>query len=83
MKFYCDVITRSRLQLINTPSLVNLMTFLRRPMIVKRELDGAVDESSVIKRFVNRMQLYISWEKSGGLYLMELGLTTGRLADKI
>ena len=36
-----------------------------------------------IKKFVNGMQLYITCEKSGGLYLAELGLTAGRLADEI
>ena len=55
VKFYCDVITRSRLQLINT----SIDTFFNklcaffiankegRPMMVKRNLDGAVKESSM------------------------------------
>ena len=54
IKFYCDVITRSHLQLINT----SIDTFFSklgvvlveeeqlRPMMVKRKLDGSVDESS-------------------------------------
>ena len=40
-----------------------------------------------IEKFVNRMQLYATCEKSGGLHLAEPGLTVGwqagRLADKI
>ena len=35
-----------------------------------------------IGKFVNPMRLYIPCEKSGGLRLAELGLTTGRLAGK-
>ena len=52
-KFYYDVINRSHLQLINTSIDVffsKLHAFLaeqrRRPVIIKRKLDGAVDESS-------------------------------------
>ena len=54
VKFYCYVITRSHLQLINT--LINtffskLRAFLveqeGRPMIVERKLHGTVDKSSV------------------------------------
>ena len=54
VKFYCDVITRSHLQLIN--SLINtffskLYAFLQnkeegRPVMVKRKLDGQVYKSS-------------------------------------
>ena len=33
-----------------------------------------------INRFVNPTLLYISFEKSGGLHIAELGLTAGRLA---
>ena len=32
------------------------------------------------KRFINRTQLYIPCEKSGGLHLVEPGLMAGRLA---
>ena len=53
VKLYCDVITRSCLQLINTSIntfLVNLAWNKEeeegRPVMVKRKLDGAVDESS-------------------------------------
>ena len=56
VEFYCDIITRSYLQTINTlidTFFSNLCTFLveqrrkGRPMMVKRKLDGAVDKSSV------------------------------------
>ena len=54
VKFYCDVITRSHLQLINTSIntfFSKLRAFLakqrRRRKAVKRKLDGTVDESSV------------------------------------
>ena len=55
VKFYCDVIARSRVQLINTSNSTffnKLYAFLleqRRTniMMVKRKLDGAVDESAV------------------------------------
>ena len=43
----------------------------------KRKLDGAVDESSVDQKFVNRTQLYITCEKTGGLHLVKPGLTAG------
>ena len=36
-----------------------------------------------IKKFVNLTQLYITCEKSGGLYLAEPGLMAGRQADEI
>ena len=52
-------------------------------MMVKRKLDGAVDESSAAKKFVNWTQLYITCEKSGGLHLAEPGLMAGWLADEI
>ena len=48
VKFYCDVIARSHLQLINTlfdTFFSKIRAFLaeqRRPMMVKRKLDGAV-----------------------------------------
>ena len=45
-------------------------------MMVKRKLDGAVNESSAD-------QQYITCEKSGGLHLAEPGLKAGRQADKI
>ena len=55
VKFYCDVITRSRLQLIKT-SIDTFFSKLRafladkkeegRLMMVKRKLDGTVGESS-------------------------------------
>jgi len=51
--------------------------------MVKRKLDGAVDESLAIKRFINATWLYITWEKSGGLHLAKLGLTTGWQVDEI
>ena len=47
--------------------------------MVKRKLDGAVDESSAD---VNPARLYITSERSGGLYLVELGLTAGRPAGR-
>ena len=52
VKFYCDVITRSCLQLINTlidAFFSKLDAFLvdqKRPMMVKWKLDDAVNESS-------------------------------------
>ena len=36
-----------------------------------------------IEKFVNGTRLYITCEKSGGLHLVEPGLTAGWLADKI
>ena len=51
-------------------------------MVVKKKLDGAVDESSVDQEFVNPTRLYITCEKSGGLHLTELGLTAGRQAGR-
>ena len=62
VKFYCDVITRSRLQLINTSIntfFSKLCAFLaeqrrRRkamPVMVKRKLDGAVKGSSADRKF--------------------------------
>ena len=45
--------------------------------MAKRKLDGAVDESSADQKFVNRMRLYITCEKFGGLHLAESGLTAG------
>ena len=55
VKFYCDIITRSRLQLIKTlidtffSKLLCLFNGTKgkgRLMIAKKKLDGAVDESS-------------------------------------
>ena len=48
--------------------------------MVKRKLDGAVDESSADQKYVNWTQLYITCEKSGSLHLAEPGLTAGWLA---
>ena len=46
--------------------------------MVKRKLDGAVDESS--EKFVNHgTQLYITCKKSVGLHLAEPSLMAGRL----
>ena len=48
----------------------------------KRKLDGAVDESSANNISINPTRLYISCEKSGGLHLVESGLTAvGRQAN--
>ena len=49
-------------------------------MTVKRKLDGTLDNLQRIKVFVNSAQLYIICERSGGVDLVELGLTTGRQA---
>ena len=46
-------------------------------MTVKRKLDITVDESSADQKFVNQTQMYITCEKSGGLYLAKLGLMAG------
>ena len=48
--------------------------------MVKRKLDGAVDESSADQDFRKLAQLYITCERSGGLHLVKLGLTAGRQA---
>ena len=49
--------------------------------MVKRKLDGTVDESSGIKKFINETRLYITCEKSGGLHLEHSGTQSyGRLA---
>ena len=50
--------------------------------MVKRKLDGAVDESSADQKFVNGPQLYITCEKSGCLHLEEPGFTAGWLAGR-
>ena len=52
-------------------------------MMDKRKIDGANDESSVDKRFVNLTQLYITCKKFRGLLLEELDIMTGSLAGKI
>ena len=61
VKFYCDAITRSRLQLINTSIdtfFSKLYAFLAeqrrkgRPVMVKRKLDGTVDESLADQKFL-------------------------------
>ena len=48
--------------------------------MVKRKLDGAVDESSVDRKFVNWTRLYATCEYSGGLHLAKPGLMAGWLA---
>ena len=51
-----------------------------RPMIVKRKLDGEVDKLSANQEIcINQTRLYVTYEKSGGQHLVELGLTTCRL----
>ena len=50
--------------------------------MVKRKLDGAVDESSADQK-INKSDAVLTCEKSGGLHLVEPGLTVGRLADEI
>ena len=45
-------------------------------MMVQRKLWR---KGQIFKKFVNWMQLCIAFEKSGGLYLEEPGLTAGRL----
>ena len=55
-------------------------------MMVKRKLDGAVDESSADQRFINPERLYMTCEKSGGLHLSgtkSYGKQAGSLADEI
>ena len=49
-------------------------------MMVKRKLDGAVDESSADQEIRKTDATYITCEKSGGLHLVELGLMAGWLA---
>ena len=52
--------------------------------MVKRKLDGAVDESSADQKIHEwDATVNITCEISGGLYLVEPGLTAGRLADEI
>ena len=53
--------------------------------MVKRKIDGAVDESSVDQKIHNSKYIhnYIAREKSGALYLAELGLMAGCQADEI
>ena len=46
-------------------------------MIVKRKLDGAVDESSANQE-INVIQLYITCEKFGGLQLAKPAFIAGR-----
>ena len=46
--------------------------------MVKRKLDGTVDESSADHKIFNPMELYTTCEKSGGLHLAEPGLIAGR-----
>ena len=45
--------------------------------MVKRRLDSAVNESLAYREICNPTQLYITYEKSGGLHLVEPGLTAG------
>ena len=47
--------------------------------MVKRKLDGAVDESSADIEIHNYTRLYLTCEKSGALHLAEQDLTAGRL----
>ena len=51
--------------------------------MVKRKLDGAVDESSADHKIRKSDELYITYEKSGGLYLAEPGLIAGRQAGRL
>ena len=55
--------------------------------MVKRKLDAQWMNFQRIEKFVNRMPLYITFEKLGGLHLAEPGLTAGwlsvRPADEI
>ena len=48
--------------------------------MVKRKLDGAVDESSADRKILKRDMTVHTCEKSGGLHLAEPGLTAGWLA---
>ena len=82
-KFYCDVITRSRLQLI-----INTLE-QGRAMMVERKLDGAVDESSVDESSADQEVLKSDtivhnllkiWRPSP---ITEPGLTAGWLAYEI
>ena len=83
VKFYCDVITRSCLQLINTSIDKTSCLFSG----TKKKKKGS-DRSWMaqwmnlqqIKKFVNHSRLHITCEKSEGLDLAELGLTAGWLA---
>ena len=60
-------------------------------MMVKRKLDGAVDESSADQEIHKSDVAVHNWEKFGGLHLTELNLMArrqagwlpGRPADKI
>ena len=45
--------------------------------MVKRKLDGTVDESSADRKI---RKSYVTCEKSGGLHLSEPGLTAGGLS---
>ena len=45
--------------------------------MVTRKLDGALDESSADRDFHKPGRLYITSERSGGLHLVEPGLTSG------
>ena len=49
-------------------------------MMVKRKLDGTVDESSVDQEICKIQRDYITCEKSGGLHLVEPGLMAGHLS---
>ena len=46
-------------------------------MMVKRKLDGAVDESSADQEIRKWDAIVHNLSKSGGLHLAETGLTTG------
>ena len=43
------------------------------------KLDGAVDDLQRIEKFLNRTRLYVTFEKSGGLHLVEPSLMAGWL----
>ena len=47
-------------------------------MMVKKKLDGTVDESSVDQEIRNPLRQCITCEKSGGLHLAEPGLMAVR-----
>ena len=83
VKFYCGVITRSRLQLINTSIdtfFSKFCAFLveqRKRKKVKRKLDGTASRR-IISGSRIPTSLYIDCEISGGQHLSEPGLTAGR-----
>ena len=88
VKFYCDVISKSCLQLIST-LIDTFFSKFRAFYWNKEEEEGMAQWTNLqwIIRFVNQMLLYITCEKSWGLHLAEPGLMAGRLVawlvDKI